>query len=210
MKDTIDNQNDSSTKEDKKIEKEGEDLVTKNVELLEKIAKLEEQLVSNNIKILNYENQLEEHNKTYSEKLKEKMEQANNLVQEKIAKLEEKYSSENHEIKKYGIAKSASEIIEIVDQFKKAINFNTEDAKIKNFLMGFKMFAIMFDSLLSNLNVSEVKVEIGQEFDPAMMEAFDTTNDEKFNDNIVTKVISNAYKLHDRVIKYAVVAVNKK
>ncbi|MDR2654170.1 MAG: nucleotide exchange factor GrpE [Mycoplasmataceae bacterium] len=201
--------NDNINKDSKEAEVKSDELVAKNAELLAKIASLEEQVLSNNIKIQKYEQQIEETNHSYASKLKEKMEHANTLVQEKITKLEQKYADENNEIKKYGIAKPITEIVNIIDQFKKAINFTTDDIKIKNFLMGFKMFATMFDNLLSDLNVCEIKVEKGQDFDPTFMEAFDTSNDPSYQENKVTLVISNAYKLHDRIIKYAVVKVNK-
>ncbi|MDR3249812.1 MAG: nucleotide exchange factor GrpE [Mycoplasmataceae bacterium] len=195
---------------EEQIEEKIEKVESNNEELLVKIVNLEQEIVKNNTKIGNYEKQIAEFNKEYASKIMEKAEKANKMVQEKIKEIEQKNTEFINHAKKYGTEKIASKLVEIIDQFKKAINFDTDDAKVKNFLSGFKMFSSMFDNLLNEMNVKETIVSVGDEFDPKFMDAFDTTNDNKFADNKVTLVISNAYLLHDRVIKHAIVKVNKK
>jgi molecular chaperone GrpE len=171
------------------------DLEHKLHEATSKISRLEQQIASANIE--------------YANKIKEKSEQANKIVQEKINEIEIKHSNfvENH--KKYGLEKDATKLVDIIDQFKKAISFETDDQKVKQFLIGFKMFSSMFENLLEDLHITIKQVKIGDEFEPAYMDAYDTTDDKKLGDNKVSHVISQAYLLHDRVIKHAVVKVNK-
>jgi molecular chaperone GrpE len=175
----------------------------------EVIAELEQKLQDATSKINRLEQQIFAINLEYSNKLKEKSEQANKIVQEKINDLESKHSSFVEHHKKYGLEKDATKLVDIIDQFKKAISFETDDQKVKQFLIGFKMFSSMFESLLEDLHITIKHVNVGDEFEPTYMDAYDTTNEKKLGDNKVSHVISNAYLLHDRVIKHAVVKVNK-
>jgi len=197
-------------KQEAKVEKEIEKIEREDKKLVDKIALLEEKLQENENKIVEYEEKIKAINSDYARKVAEKAEQANEIVRNKIKELEEKHNSTISDVKKYGAGKAIVEFIDIIQQLKSAINFNSDDQKINNFLMGFKMFVQMFDNALSNINVSEIVVKVGDDFDPAIMDAFDTTNNPELDNDKVSEVISNAYKLHDRIVKHAVVKVNKK
>jgi len=192
-------------KQEEKIEKKIDKVEDKNVELLDKIKNLEQKISENNSKIRAYEQQISDINASYAAKINEKASQANEIVQSKIKELQDKHKSTLEDVKKYGISSAAGQLVDIISQFKGALNFTSDDSKVNNFLMGFKMF----DNLLQDLNISEIVIKIGDSFDPNIMDAFDTTNDKELSDNVVSVVLSNAYKLHDRVIKHAVVKVNK-
>ncbi|MDR1850910.1 MAG: nucleotide exchange factor GrpE [Mycoplasmataceae bacterium] len=194
---------------EEKIEEKIEENINKEAELNKTITELKEQLAQYQKKADELNDKVIFLTNDYANKVKEKGEQANKIVQDKLAELEKKHSEIIEDTKKYGIEKTASKLIEIIDQFKKAIGFESNDEKVKNFLIGFKMFASMFDSLLSSLNISEKVINVGNEFNPSFMDAYDVSNDKEYNDNAVTKVVSNAYFLHDRVVKHGVVIVNK-
>jgi molecular chaperone GrpE len=192
-----------------KIEEEIKDNIDNEKKLLSEIEELKKQLNISQEKIVSYEKHLESINTDYALKIKEKSEQANKIIQEKIAELDSKHKEVIEHTKKYGIASAATQLIEIIDQFQKAINFTSEDPKVNNFLAGFKMFNSMFNNLLDDMNIKVKKINVGDEFDPVYMDAFDTTEDENIKNNAVSFVASNAYLLHDRVIKLGVVKVNK-
>jgi len=197
-------------KQEAKAEKEIEKIEKEDEKLADKIAQLQQKLQENENKIAEYEEKIKAINSDYARKVSEKAEQANEIVKNKIKELEEKHNSTVSDVKKYGAEKAIIEFIDIIQQLKSAINFKSDDPKINNFLMGFKMFAQMFDNALSNVNVNEIVVKVGDDFDPAIMDAFDTTNNPELDNDKVSEVISNAYKLHDRIVKHAVVKVNKK
>jgi len=197
-------------KQEVKSEKEIEKIEKEDEKLADKIVQLEKKILDNENKISEYEEKIKLINADYARKVTEKAEQANEIVRNKIKELEEKHSSTISDVKKYGAEKAIVEFIDIIQQLKSAINFQSDDQKINNFLMGFKMFVQMFDNALSNVNVNEIPVKVGDDFDPAIMDAFDTTNNPEMENDKVSEVISNAYKLHDRIVKHAVVKVNKK
>ncbi|MDR2636512.1 MAG: nucleotide exchange factor GrpE [Mycoplasmataceae bacterium] len=199
----------SEQKEKVESNEESNTLNEKEKELSEQINSLKTEFDAIYKKNEELQNKIAEINANYAIKIKEKGEQANKIVQEKISELESKYKEKAEEIKKYGFEKSAVELVEIIDQFKKAINFTSDDQKVNNFLFGFKMFSTMFDNLLGNLNITIKTINVGDEFDPTYMDAFDTTSEKNIKNNCVSYVASNAYLLHSRVIKLASVKVNK-
>ena len=66
-------------------------------------------------------------------------------------------------------------------------------------------------SVLENEGVNEVSPRVGDKFDPSVMQALETKFDEG-EPNRVLKINVKGYKLHDRLIRPAIVVVstNKK
>jgi len=103
------------------------------------------------------------------------------------------------------------EILPVIDNFERAIKLdddNLED-ELSKFLSGFK---IIYSNLISILEKNEVKAinPIGKEFDPIYHQAVLTDNIEDKEDNIVLEVLQKGYMYKDKVIRPAMVKVNKK
>jgi molecular chaperone GrpE len=198
------------SKEEIKIEKQEDKIINEQESLLNKIKTLEEQLSDNVQKIKTYEQALKELNDDYAKKLIAKSEQANKMVNDKLLEITEKYNMSLANVKKYAIEKDATKLVEIVNQFNTAVAYPVSDANVAKYQVGFKMFSSMFNNLLNDIGVKEIKVSIGDEFDSHFMEAYDTMESHLLKDNQVGAVISSGYKLHDRIIKTAIVKVVKK
>ena len=142
---------------------------------------------------------------------KEKANQANEHLSREIKNFQEKQEKEMAEFKKYCVADKLNEIIDIIGRFDQAISFESQDPKINNFLMGFQMFKTQFKSALEALNINEIDVKVGDEFDHNTMEAIDqcTENPTQPN-NHVEKVVDKGYKIFNRLIKPVRVIVAKK
>lgn len=135
---------------------------------------------------------------------------ANALLKQRFDELEAKFKKDLDLAKKYAIKDQALELINIINEFEQAVSFKPTDPKIANWLVGFKMYLTKFNNLLADLNISPITPEIGVEFDANCMECFaDTVKDATKKDNTVIEVIHNGYKLHDIVIKPALVKVIK-
>ena len=103
------------------------------------------------------------------------------------------------------------EILPVIDNFERAIKLdddNLED-ELSKFLSGFKM---IYTSLISILEKNEVKAinPIGEEFDPVYHQGVLTETNEDKEDNIVLEVLQKGYIYKDKVIRPAMVKVNKK
>ena len=98
------------------------------------------------------------------------------------------------------------ELLPILDSFHMALANEPSDPTLKNYLTGFQYVYRNLVAVLENEGVSELVPEVGKNFDPNTMDAVDTVEGEQ--DNLVTKVYGNGYKLHDRIIRPAKVQVS--
>jgi molecular chaperone GrpE len=138
------------------------------------------------------------------------MKEASDMINQKITELNTKHQQETLEAKKYLLAKFLEQLVEIIDQLEKVINMPIADPKITNYQLGFKMYLSMLFNLLSDNQVSQIKVNIGDRFDEKTMSVCEVIIDQSKQPDTVAVIISNAYKLNDRIIKPAVVKVYKK
>ena len=114
---------------------------------------------------------------------------------------------EHHEALKYRSEGFIEELLPVLDSFFSVLSKEPEDPTLKNYLIGFQYIYRNLVSVLENEGVTEISPEVGQKFDAKVMNAVDTVEGE---DNIVTKVYNQGYKLHDRIIRPANVQVSIK
>jgi len=152
-------------------------------------------------------------------KLKEKLEvqeAINKELKDKLlrnaAELENfkrRMNEERIKERKYASCDLVTDLVSILTNLDKCVNMETEDAMLKNFLIGFKMINNqLFDRLYQD-GLEEIKVEKGMVFDPNIHHAIETTEIEGIEANTITEVVQKGYKYKDRIIKPAMVKVNK-
>ena len=98
------------------------------------------------------------------------------------------------------------ELLPVLDSFHMALANEPTDPALKNYLTGFQYVYRNLVSILENEGVSEIQPKVGEKFNPNTMNAVDTVESE--NENLVTKVYGNGYKLHERIIRPAMVQVS--
>jgi len=152
---------------------------------------------------------LDELNKDFINIVNQKAMAAQKQLDFEIKKMQDKFEKDLLEKKKYAIADSLSELLGIISKFDLAIGQENSDPKVKNFLIGLKMFSTMFKTWLKSIGVEEINVKIGDKFDPNVMDAVDVEYKSQQKNDHVEKVISKGYKLHDRIIQHAQVIVAK-
>ena len=100
------------------------------------------------------------------------------------------------------------ELLPVLDSFHMALANEPTDPALKNYLVGFQYVYRNLVSVLENEGVSEITPKVGEKFNPNTMNAVDTVEQEE--ENLVTKVHGNGYKLHDRIVRPAMVQVSVK
>ena len=112
---------------------------------------------------------------------------------------------------KYRAAGFIEDLLPILDGFHMALSCEIKSQEMQNFLTGFEFIYRNMVSVLENEGVSEVSPKVGDKFDPSLMQALETKYDEG-EPNRVLKVNVKGYKLHDRLVRPAIVVVstNKK
>lgn len=111
---------------------------------------------------------------------------------------------------KYEGEKVIKEVLKVVDNFERAISMDDDDLsdEVSKFLSGFKMIYTSLVNMLSELEVTEIEVD-GKEFDPTIAEAVLVEEDKTKPANVVLEVLQKGYKYKDKVIRPAMVKVNK-
>ena len=176
-------QQEDQKREEKPEEKELQELRQKVKELEEKVKKLEQIARNSNMRAMELQKELEY--------------------------MRERYRRDLEEQRKFGYEKFALEILSVIDNFERAL----ESAKLsKDFdalLKGVEMIYSELLKILDKFNICEIDIQ-GKEFDPYLAEAVERVCSEDHPPNVVVKVLQKGYKLHDKVIRPARVAVSVK
>ena len=212
------NKNNNKNNENKKPEiNELEKLKAKNNELsreveesVKKILELKTQIETKQNKIHELNNKYDQLNKDFVNIINQKASEAQKQVDNEIKNFQAKYEKEIAEIKKYAVADSIPELLNIFSKFDFAVSQDVDNPKVKNFLVGLKMFSAMFKTWLKSIGVEEIEVKVGDQFDPNIMDAIDVEQKPTQKDDHVEKIVSKGYKLHDRIIQHVGVIVAKR
>lgn len=145
------------------------------------------------------------------------LENRNKELEEKYMRLQAEYlnfktrtQSEISKMLQYEGESFIKEILVVKDNLERAIMMDDNDLsdEVSKFLSGFKMILGNLTALLDKFEVREVEC-LGLEFDPHVAEAVLTEHDENKPENVVLEVLTKGYKYKDKLIRPAMVKVNK-
>lgn len=133
------------------------------------------------------------------------------LAQAELINYRKRKDEETQSMLKFANQDLILEIIQVVDNFERAIKLDDNDLTddISKFLAGFKMMYASLTETLKRFGVEEIN-RVGQIFDPAQEQALLTDSVEELEDEAVIEVLLKGYKLHGRVIRPASVKINQK
>ncbi|MDR0675104.1 MAG: nucleotide exchange factor GrpE [Mycoplasmataceae bacterium] len=178
--------------------------------LIQQVAALNEIIIAKDAHIAKLQNEINQINQDYVTKITEKTNEANTTLKAKIEELTNKANQELSMHKKYALEKQAINLIDIINQFAMALDYKPTDPNIVKYQSGFQMFLTMFKNLLTELGINEIVVNIGDEFNPEIMECIEFVHSNELTDNKVAKIITKGYKLYDRLIKPTSVNIVRK
>ena len=115
---------------------------------------------------------------------------------------------DNARVMKYANESLIEDILNVVDNFDRALNQNSNSEDVVNYQKGMQM---IYDNLINILEKYEVKeIEaLDKEFDPTYHQAVMTEKVDGKESNIVIEVLRKGYIYKDKVIRPAMVKVNK-
>ncbi|SDI94396.1 nucleotide exchange factor GrpE [Salimicrobium halophilum] len=145
----------------------------------------------------------------------EKVEQERDEVKEKLLRLQADFENfrrrvqkEKETDRKYKSQSLAEELIPVLDNFERALQTEVKEESAQGFVDGIKMVYNQLWSALEKEGVEEISAK-GEPFDPHVHQAMMQVEEEGVESNTVTEVLQTGYKLHDRVIRPAMVKVNQ-
>ena len=100
-------------------------------------------------------------------------------------------------------AEAIKEILPIIDNLERAQAYGEGEKILEGLSMTFKAFG----ATLEKLGVEEIECKPGDKFDPNLHNAVMHTEDESAGENTITNVLAKGYKLGDKIIRPAMVAV---
>lgn len=190
------------TKENLEVNVENEDLSNKDDK-------------KNKDKSSKLEHKYQEEIKKLTEENKKLTEDNKNLRNEYLKCLAEventkkRLKDESIKDKKYSSQKVIGELINPIDMFVKILDMPTSNPEVSNYQIGFKMIANQLVDIMKGEGLAPIK-SLGEKFDPTFMQAVETKEDLDKEEDIVLSVMQEGYMYKDRVLRPAMVVVNKK
>ena len=149
-------------------------------------------------KIAKLELELQEWKNSYTRKLAE----FQNFTKRKEAEVSE--------MKKYASEGIILKVLDNIDNLERAENASAETKNFDALVEGVNMILRNLKYMLSEEGVEEIEAGEGVEFNPYEHQAMMTESKEELKDNDIVQVFQKGYKLKGKIIRPAMVTVNKK
>lgn len=150
-------------------------------------------------------------NEDETEKIKEELKMLSDRYLRMMAETEnfkKRINEERIRERKYGAQRIFERLIDVLDIFDQALSVKTDDEKLKNFLTGFEMVNRQLKEIAEDEGVKKIDCH-EKIFNPAYHHAMDVGNDLEKGENAILEVYQNGYLYKDRVLRPALVKVNK-
>ena len=108
---------------------------------------------------------------------------------------------------KYGVQPLARELVNVLDNFERALNSLSETVEKKT-LEGFELIQKDIINILEKFNVKKIEA-LGKPFDANIHQAMFEKPTEDFEDGAICEIVQDGYKLHDRLLRPAMVGISK-
>ena len=177
------------------------------------------------------ENQQNETDNETKETADENVENKEETCEEKIAKLElevqewknsytrklaefqnftKRKETEVSEMKKYASEGIIVKLLENIDNLERAENASAETKNFDALVEGVNMILRNLKYMLSEEGVEEVEAGEGVKFNPYEHQAMMTEEKDDLDNDVIVQVFQKGYKLKGKIIRPAMVTVNKK
>lgn len=143
-------------------------------------------------------------------------------LREQIVQLEERYLRLAAEFENYkkrnarqfdDIIQNAEaelfrQVLEIVDNFKRALENQENQKSFDSFKAGMKMIYDQMNKFLDKHKIEPIKA-VGQKFDPEMHEAVMQLDSDKHPEGVIASELAGGFRRGEKVIRHAKVGVSK-
>jgi len=126
-----------------------------------------------------------------------------------MANLRKSLEADHRDAIRYRAEGFVENLLPALDSFYMALSVEPNSQEAKNYQQGFGFIYNQLQTALSNEGVTEILPKVGDSFDPAFMHAMEVEETEG-DENKVLQVYSKGYRLHEKLIKPAMVKVSKK
>ena len=145
-------------------------------------------------------------------KLEAELEEWKNSYTRKLAEFQnftKRKENEVAEMRKYASEEIVVKLLDNIDNLERAVDASKESQSFDSLVEGVNMILNNLKHLLTEEGVEEIEAA-GKEYNPYEHKAMITENKEELDDNVVVQVFQKGYKMKGKVVRPAMVTVNKK
>ena len=145
-------------------------------------------------------------------KLEAELQEWKNSYTRKLAEFQnftKRKENEVAEMRKYASEGIIVKLLDNVDNLERAVDASKESQNFDSLIEGVNMILNNLKNLLTEEGVEEIEAA-GKEYNPYEHKAMITENKEELDDNVVVQVFQKGYKMKGKVVRPAMVTVNKK
>ena len=145
-------------------------------------------------------------------KLEAELQEWKNSYTRKLAEFQnftKRKENEVAEMRKYASEEIVVKLLDNIDNLERAVDASKESQNFDSLVEGVNMILNNLKHLLTEEGVEEIEAA-GKEYNPYEHKAMITENKEELDDNVVVQVFQKGYKMKGKVVRPAMVTVNKK
>ena len=165
-----------------------------------------------NVESQEAEKSAEETSEDKIQKLEAELQEWKNSYTRKLAEFQnftKRKENEVAEMRKYASEEIVVKLLDNIDNLERAVDASKESQNFDSLIEGVNMILNNLKNLLTEEGVEEIEAA-GKEYDPYEHKAMITENKEELDDNVVVQVFQKGYKMKGKVVRPAMVTVNKK
>ena len=165
-----------------------------------------------NVESQEAEKSTEETSEDKIKKLEAELQEWKNSYTRKLAEFQnftKRKENEVAEMRKYASEGIIVKLLDNVDNLERAVDASKESQNFDSLVEGVNMILNNLKHLLTEEGVEEIEAA-GKEYNPYEHKAMITENKEELDDNVVVQVFQKGYKMKGKVVRPAMVTVNKK
>jgi len=166
-----------------------------------------------NVESQEAEKSVEETSEDKIKKLEAELQEWKNSYTRKLAEFQnftKRKENEVAEMRKYASEGIILKVLENIDNLERAESASTETKNFDALVEGVNMILRNLKYMLSEEGVEEIEAAEGVQFNPYEHQAMMTEAKDELDNNIIVQVFQKGYKLKGKVIRPAMVTVNKK
>ena len=166
-----------------------------------------------NVESQEAEKSAEETSEDKIQKLEAELQEWKNSYTRKLAEFQnftKRKENEVAEMKKFASEGIILKVLENIDNLERAENASTETKNFDALVEGVNMILRNLKYMLSEEGIEEIEATEGVQFNPYEHQAMMTEAKDELDNDIIVQVFQKGYKLKGKVIRPAMVTVNKK
>lgn len=130
-------------------------------------------------------------------------------MQAEMENLRKRLARDAERSRKFALERIMKDLLQVCDSMERGLEMADESATVESLREGQELTLKMLAKVLQDHDLEAIE-PLGQPFDPEWHEAMTVLPSEETEENTVLEVLQKGYRLHDRLIRPAMVVVSRK